>query len=385
MPRKLVVCIDGTWNDPTTNTNVYKIKNRIRPHDRLVYYDPGVGTGRIRVGRQTWIKNVFDRVGGGAFGAGLSGNVQEAYRWICEQYEEGDELWFFGFSRGAFTARSTVGFIRNIRLLRPPIDEQILQQAYNLYRKKDGGPDTDEAKEFRRRENTIVIEHLDIAFVGVWDTVGALGVPGLILGPVSRRRWGFHDQKLSRYVRYAYQALGADELRAAYLASLWYVQEKDPDDTHIYPEQKVEQVWFAGEHSEIGGAEGEVALRWMAEKAAAAGLDFDPPVDQWSAPRQLPLHVGELPSLWWRFICGRATRAIGDPHYAAQSLSPSLDTAYADNQDYRRENLVAFKDGKPLEDPIGRRWWFTLPGALRYYLSQYGNVKKLNVKKSIVK
>src|SRR5262245_52694799 len=132
MPRKLVVCLDGTWNDPNTGTNVYRLKNRIRPRGQVVYYDAGVGSARVRVSRQMWVKNLFDRLGGGAFGAGLSGNVQEAYRWVAEHYEEGDELWFFGFSRGAFTARSLVGLIRNVGLLHAPVDEEVLQRAYDL-------------------------------------------------------------------------------------------------------------------------------------------------------------------------------------------------------------------------------------------------------------
>ena len=96
--------------------------------------------------------------------------------------EEGDELWFFGFSRGAFTARSLVGLIRNVGLLHAPVDEEVLQRAYDLYRRRDEGPDTEDARAFRARENAIPIERLNIAFLGAWDTVGALGIPGLLTG-----------------------------------------------------------------------------------------------------------------------------------------------------------------------------------------------------------
>jgi hypothetical protein len=317
----------------------------------------------VRVARQTWLKNQFDRIGGGAFGAGLSGNVQEAYRWLAETYEEDDQIWFFGFSRGAFTVRSTVGFIRKVGLLRPPVDERVLIQAYNLYRKADDTPDTEEAIAFRKRHNTRTIDQLDIQFVGVWDTVGALGVPGGLLGRVSRERWGFHDHRLSSKVKHAYQALATDELRAAYLAALW----AGPFD----PAQTVEQAWFAGQHSDVGGAGGEIALRWMGEKAEAAGLVFDPAVRDWPEPGIPPKREQELSSRRWQAICGRAIRPIGDPAHGAQALHPTLDALYLGAADYRPRNLAGYKTGNPMTKPEGRKWWYTLPGANEYYLDQY--------------
>ncbi len=361
--RRLVVCCDGTWNDPSTNTNVYKLKNRLARRNQPCYYDPGVGTSRVRVARQTWVKNVFDSIGGGAFGAGLSGNVQEAYRWIAQIYEEGDELWFFGFSRGAFTVRSTVGFIRKLGLLRPPIDDRLLQEAYNLYRRPDPTPDTGDARKFRERHNTRTIDQLEVAFVGVWDTVGALGVPGGFIGRISRERFGFHDHRLSSHVRRAYQALATDELRAAYLGCLWAAP--------VSESQEVEQVWFPGRHSDVGGQAGDIALHWLAGKAEAAGLVFDPPVANWPSPGDPPVRKGELPGKNWRVICGQGLRPIGDPNFAAQSTHPALDHLYATNAEYRPANLEALNRGEPLTEPVGKKWWYTIPGANEYYLSQY--------------
>jgi uncharacterized protein (DUF2235 family) len=361
--RCLVVCADGTWNDPSSNTNVYRLKNRLARRDQPCFYDPGVGTGRVREGRQTWLKNQLDRVGGGAFGAGVSGNIQEAYRWLVENYEEDDQLWFFGFSRGAFTVRSTVGFIRKVGLLRPPVDDRVLAQGYDLYRKADDTPDTPEAIAFRTRHNTRTIDQLNIQFVGVWDTVGALGVPGGLMGRISRKRWGFHDHRLSSHVKHAYQALATDELRAAYLAALW----DSPFDAH----QQVEQVWFAGNHSDVGGEAGEVALRWLGEKAEAAGLVFEPAVKDWPAPGNPRKRGSELTSRQWRMICGRAIRPIGDPAHAGQTLHATLDELYARAADYRPKNLVSYKNNTPMTAPDGRKWWYTLPGANEYYLGQY--------------
>lgn len=360
--RRLVICCDGTWNDPAANTNVYQLKNRIARRDQPLYYDAGVGTERVRNEYQSWLSNTLDRISdkvlGGMFGSGISGNTQEAYRWVCENYEEGDELWFFGYSRGAFTVRTTVGLIRKLGLLRPPIDPGILQEAYDLYRKPDPHPDTGPAEQFRVRQNTLRVDELDIRFLGVWDTVGALGVPGLHRF-MARRRWGFHDYRLSSHVKNACQAIATDELRAPFLAALW----EAPTD----PGQSVEQVWFAGSHSDIGG--GEQSLRWMAEKAASAGLDFEPPVSEWPAPGRPPQRPAELEKFYFRVYGGRLARPMGHAMHANQSLHPSLEALYDSDEDYRPVNLVAYKLGTPLEAPAGRRWWYTL--FHRYYLNQY--------------
>src|SRR4051794_8227249 len=175
MPKRLVVCCDGTWNRPdqlsegvAAPTNVSKLALAVARRDaggteQLLHYEPGVGTRR------------FERIRGGAFGLGLSRNVRSCYRFLVETYEPGDELWFLGFSRGAFTARSTVGLVRNCGILRAAEIGRI-GDAYRLYRSRDKGtePGGIEAEMFRRMHS-----HPDAAihFVGVWDTVGALGIP----------------------------------------------------------------------------------------------------------------------------------------------------------------------------------------------------------------
>ncbi len=247
-------------------TNVAKISLALADQDdegnpQLLHYEAGVGTRRS------------ERLLGGVFGVGLSRNVQECYRFLVENYEPGDKLYFFGFSRGAFTARSTVGLVRNSGILRPK-HRHLVKEAYALYRRpdKDSQPSGIAAELFRRSHS---YSEIYVDFIGVWDTVGALGIP--IDGfrpPFLSRLWSFHDTKLSRYVLNAYHALAIDERRRPFKPTLW-VQQDDSQG------QTLEQVWFAGVHSDIGGGYtdvglSEIALLWMAEKARSCGLALKP-------------------------------------------------------------------------------------------------------------
>ena len=265
--KRLVVCCDGTWNfaDQRSPTNVTKVALAVGPTDaqgmeQRVFYHHGVGTHR------------WDRIRGGAFGMGLSRGVRDAYRFLVQNYDPGDELFFFGFSRGAFTARSTVGLVRNAGILRRE-NIGLIDKAYALYRsrKDTHRPRGRESILFRRAYSN----EPRIRFVGVWDTVGAYGIP---VGPsrfihLVNKRWEFHDTDLSRIVHAAYQALAIDEKRAPFRASLWTVQA-DPSEP-----QEVEQVWFSGVHSDVGGGYddhglSDIALLWMVDRAARNGLAF---------------------------------------------------------------------------------------------------------------
>ena len=267
--KRLVVCADGTWksrDDSTDATNVEKLCDAVLPvaadgTRQLSRYFPGVGSRRA------------DRVLGGAFGVGLSRNVQECYRWLAREWEPGDELFLFGFSRGAFTVRSLAGMVRNVGLL--PADQLArVGEAYSHYRDRDPAwrPDGPLAVAYRAAYSREVER---IRCIGVWDTVGALGVP--TAGPLgwwTRRRWGFHDVQLSGRVDHGYHALAVDERRKAFAPALWQV-----DDAHA-ASQTVEQVWFAGVHSNVGGGYedcglSDTTLWWMVGKARGAGLELD--------------------------------------------------------------------------------------------------------------
>ncbi|MBK3521190.1 MULTISPECIES: DUF2235 domain-containing protein [Streptomyces] len=277
--KRLVVCCDGTWDkaDQRCPTNVSKVALAIRPRDsaggeQRVYYHAGVGTH--------W----WDKWRGGAFGAGLSRNVIDAYRFLVDAYEPGDELYLFGFSRGAFTARSVAGLIRNCGVLRRE-NAGRLKAAWDLYHDRVEKPDGVASTLFRRA----YAHEPRIRFIGVWDTVGSLGVPwlGERRGPVQRllnRPSGFHDVRLSSRVDGAFQALAIDEERPPYEPTLW---EQQP----WAGKQELRQVWFSGSHGDVGGgfpstALSDLALLWMVREARRYGLEFDTSVLDGAGPQQ---------------------------------------------------------------------------------------------------
>lgn len=269
----------------------------IRPVDdagsaQIVHYHPGVGTGN-------WV----DRFMGGTIGVGLVNNVQSAYGFLVDNYFPGDEIFLFGFSRGAYTVRSLAGFIDLVGLIRK-IDMELFVEVFEVYRKHRLYPTNNSpekmAAAFRPhlrggdptyRSLLAALKEArraSILFIGVWDTVGALGVP---LGPlrwIGRKRYNFHSTQLAESVRFAYHALAIDEHRRAFRPSIWTrpISRSGKASSEI---QTLEQVWFAGAHSNVGGGYtdsglSDVAFLWMAGKAATArrtdndqplALDFD--------------------------------------------------------------------------------------------------------------
>ncbi|MEU4252953.1 DUF2235 domain-containing protein [Amycolatopsis sp. NPDC026612] len=306
MAKRLVICCDGTWNTlrQPAPTNVGQLQRAVAPTDpdgveQRVHYREGVGTGKL-----------WDHLLGGAFGVGLSAKVQDAYRFVVENYEPGDELFFFGFSRGAYTARSTVGFIRNCGVLRPG-EAGRLEEAYELYRARDKGttgPESPRAREFRAKYARE--DRTPIRFVGVWDTVGALGIPlsGGRLLHLLNKRWQFHDMELTSIVESAFQALAVDEHRRSFKPAVWAPSSAANGQVR-------EQVWFAGAHSDVGGgypqpALSDLTLRWMTARAGKCGLAFEPDAFAELAARN---ELGELHNSLNAFFrwFGSASREIG--------------------------------------------------------------------------
>ncbi len=270
MPKRVVVCCDGTWNTPDelsgkqpAPTNVTKLALAISSHDaagvaQRVFYHPGVGTKRS------------ERIRGGVFGFGLARNVCDVYRFLVENFEPGDEIFFLGFSRGAFTARSAAGFVRNSGILRPEHADRV-KEAYALYRSRASHPRGIEARLFRSSYSY----ETRIRFIGVWDTVGALGIPlnGLRFFNFLNRGTQFHDTDLSTTVDAAFHALAIDEKRQPFRPTLWTKQQSASP-------QQVEQTWFAGVHCNVGGGYADhslsdIPLLWMVDKAVACGLVVD--------------------------------------------------------------------------------------------------------------
>src|SRR6478736_2800250 len=217
--KRIITCSDGTWNHPgetdrgiIVQTNVEKLHCALTPTGtdgiaQVKYYDPGVGTGY----------SFADRIAGGATGEGLDKNILDAYKFIVWNYEPGDEIFLFGFSRGAYTARSLSGFIRYCGILKPEY-LSIADEAYQLYHDKTQytGPDSDVSLAFRTRYSY----ETGIRFIGVWDTVGALGIPLNIFKTHDAEKYQFHDVTLSSQVDFAYHALAIHERRRLFEPTL---------------------------------------------------------------------------------------------------------------------------------------------------------------------
>jgi uncharacterized protein (DUF2235 family) len=337
--KRIVVCCDGTWNTPDQNdsgkptpTNVVKFARAVRPEDdngtvQIVFYNQGVGT-----------KWGLDRFLGGAFGTGLNKHVEDAYRFIIDNYLDGDEIYLFGFSRGAYTARSVGGMIRNCGIIKKAHADRI-PEAYKLYRSSnpDDKPEGPNAKRFIDKY-CHKHDEVRIKFVGVWDTVGALGVPGRMMGIINRRHQ-FHDVKLSSTIDHAYHALAIDEKRGTFKPTLWEVKPGT--------NQKVEQVWFAGVHSNVGGGYrdsglSDIAFHWMKEKAEAVGLVFD---EEYIGANFSPNPIGELRNSLKRFfaVMPRYVRPVCMKKEWGEALHPSVDRRYQEVANWRPENLEEYR------------------------------------------
>ncbi|MBY5991838.1 DUF2235 domain-containing protein [Ferrimonas balearica] len=266
--KNIVICADGTWNGPEadsaldTATNVLKLSRAVAPQDgqgnaQVVFYDWGVGADG-------------QPLTGGAFGRGLNKNIVDAYRFIVQNYDPGDHLYLFGFSRGAYTVRSLAGLIYNCGVLQR-IHANRIVDAFELYKDRNTHPQDPRAMLFR--SHYAVKEEVRVRFLGAFDTVGALGVPLRMLGWLNEQHL-FHDTELGPNVEVARHALSLDERRKDFAPALW--EPKEGVD--------LKQVWFAGVHSDVGGGYhrppgagrlSDIPLGWMAREAQKAGLEVE--------------------------------------------------------------------------------------------------------------
>lgn len=294
--KRLVLFFDGTWNRETEKdqvTNVFRLRRLVEAANidgtsddgvpQRIFYDRGVGTN-----------GPVDRFFGGVLGFGLGDNVRQGYRFLSQFYDPGhvdkatpersrapDEIYVFGFSRGAFTARSLAGFVAAAGLLRKECcDDENLARAWRYYRT----PVKERMPAKKAELEQLCSPDVRIRLVGVFDTVGSLGIPTGVAG-----NWGgsydhFHDTKLGSSIDVALQALALDEHRSPFVPALF----ARPDHSG---NKMVEQVWFPGVHSDIGGGYGEgksgrtaisdISLNWMVQRIRASGCKLrmaDPPV-----------------------------------------------------------------------------------------------------------
>ncbi len=336
--KKLVVLCDGTWNsdDAKYITNVVKVREALSDkngtHVQKYIYDAGVGASG------NWLRRLYE----GATGSGLSKNIRDVYAGLMDEFEKGDQIYLFGFSRGAYTVRSLAGMIRNCGILKktsdPDKNNELVKKAFKLYRSSDTAdhPSGENAKVFRRQYAVEDISPID--FIGVWDTVGALGNPLWSNSPLSQTN-KFHDTGLSSIVMNAYQALSIDEKRLNFKACLW----DQPKSVQDKGEQVLEQVWFSGVHSDIGGGYedttySDITLKWMMEKATACGLAFKTPV-----PKTEPIINKQHHESWNTFykLIPPHIRPIRIGMTTKDSIHESAKEKFEQNETYRPNNLLA--------------------------------------------
>jgi uncharacterized protein (DUF2235 family) len=268
MPRNIVVCCDGTGNEyGAANSNVVKLYWTLSAQDKQVgYYHPGVGTMGARNALSS-IGKWWTCVRGLAFGYGFSDNIADVYSFLMREFRPGDQIFIFGFSRGAYTARALCGVLHMFGLLTPG-NEGLIPYVLRLYKSND--PD-----KFRIAAGFKTTFCVDCKpyFLGVWDTVSSVG---WILDPVSVKTGRLPYTAALPDISILRHAVSIDERRAFFRQNLIH----EP----VAPTQNLKQVWFAGVHSDVGGSYPEcesglskIALRWMLCEAQSAGLVLDPP------------------------------------------------------------------------------------------------------------
>lgn len=294
MAKNIVICSDGTGNSAVKDrgTNVFKLYEAVDLNghrgdpglrQQVALYDDGVGSQGLKP-----VKALA-----GALGWGLSRNVRELYAELVRVYDPGDKLYLFGFSRGAFTVRTLAGLISEIGVLdREKFTTEYelraaVKVAYKYHRRHyqtaisklfRKPPEEGDLERFRKEHSVFDAEHCpegvpSIDFIGVWDTVDAVGFPADFIADMWNTwfyRFKFPDTTLSPRVKRACHAISIDDERHTFHPVLWNERGESG---------RIEQVWFAGVHSNVGGGYPKqgmslVPLLWMMNHAGASGLRF---------------------------------------------------------------------------------------------------------------
>jgi uncharacterized protein (DUF2235 family) len=345
--KRLVICCDGTWQrlygDALTNVALTARAVATRDaqgHPQIVFYSEGVGASLS--GLSLWQ---------GMTGGDLDDNLLEAWLFLNLNYEPGDQIYLFGFSRGAYTVRSLAGLLRKIGVLRRAHVDKA-RDALDIYRTREFAADSPETERFRTAHAiawprlaapfTAPPCDLRIRYLGLWDTVGSLGIPRLL--PVSiglNKGYEFHDTALSRSVQFARHAVAIDERRAAFAPTLW--SNVDAFNTPGSA-PRVAQMWFPGDHGGVGGGEARglsnCALMWVLEGAERAGLAVErepgsvisgclAEIDPINAPIGGLSRLGPIATRWRQGPASLADvhetarlRWIGNSRYRPAPLSP---------------------------------------------------------------
>jgi len=376
--KNIALFCDGTWQNLSQSvpTNVARLARSLAPQapqtpgaepcEQLVYYNDGVGVGQ-------GVLNAATRVIGGGLGEGLDEKIMHAYEFLCLNYSAGDRIFIFGFSRGAYTARSLAGLLRKCWIVRRENASET-DRALDLYR--NGSLDSPEVRKFKeefchpaepfvggRASDPVAAAQVlnddrtywgHVQYVGVWDTVGSLGIPKTLpFAPDFNAKYRFHDTSLSRFVLSARHAVSIDERRATFAPTLWdNIDELNSNagaEKVPYGRRPYQQNWFPGHHAGVGGGDDDgglsiMPLLWIAEGAEMAGLGLNhatlnrPPSANCCAP-----FVRAKPSLANLLI-----RAIGqrdrDGPGTLFEISDAARTRWNSVRDYRPRPLTRFAD-----------------------------------------
>jgi len=305
MSKNLIICCDGTSNEyGENNTNVVGLyQSLIRNQDQIAFYDPGVGTFDI-LGKTVGKK--FGIMLGQGFGWGLQKNIEDAYEYLMNRYSPGDKVYLFGFSRGAFTVRSLAGMLFKCGLLQKG-SNNLIPYASKIY-------NTQNNKDIAAGFKETYSNECKVYFIGVWDTVASLGY---FYGKK------FFNAKLNGVVSYGYHAVAADEKRKKFPVSLWDESRKEPGQT-------IEQVWFPGVHSDVGGSYMERglsdgALKWMLQRAIDSGMLVKPDWEKNINPDSIDIQAQhESRKYFWK-LWPKVSRPIPENAKIHQSILDRIE------------------------------------------------------------
>ena len=357
--KRIALFLDGTWNTVASNTNVWRMKSLcLNGSDQVAYYSAGVGT-------------LFgERLVGGMFGYGLDQEVIEAYMWLMGQYDEGDRIFLFGFSRGAFTARSLAGLISKCGLLKPGCPVSITQ-LYNRYKKGRLAYTVRQLVHIKASdltpEDRLIVKYsiaVPIWFQGVWETVGTLGVPFGEIPVISRSNYGFLETDLRINDTHAFHALAIDEHRWDFTPTLWTKSVRKgaaPNDT--FPPRRLDQVeqrWFVGAHADVGGGYencmlAQIPLKWLMRKARVHGLEFKREISIDGTEIQSPIHdsfsemahgVYKLIKFGIRYFRTVGVGPVEEGDSITTTINETIDSSvferYRNDASYRPSNILAW-------------------------------------------
>ncbi len=364
--KRLAIFLDGTWNQVNSNTNVWRMRALCAPKDaagtqQLIYYEVGV--------------NGFL---GGVFGKGLDDNIRLAYEWLVENYNDGDEIFIFGFSRGAYTARSLAGLIAKLGVLKPgsPIGIAQLYDRYKrgdeetIWRLADMQSSGDDLQKITTEERWLLkySQRANVKMVGVWDTVGSLGLKAFSIEGISRSTFDFLETGLRIHILSGYHALAIDEHRGDFAPTLWSVRHpKDPKAVIAAPRDisNVEQRWFVGAHANVGGGYAtdllpQAPLQWIMKKAQSQGLAFRNGVDLDGDALSAPLAdsykefaYGLYSKVTWPLYrtIGQEpdVRDNGTHVNVNETIDKSVFARWRADPSYRPRNLIEWADRKHVD------------------------------------